>query len=127
MKLTVSCAEILQPGYNFRPDSAFPHETSDVHVLLNSWYKHIHVEWTETEWKANVCGSSPLHRDDLTSVPSASSKKYIHNVFKRSFVASHLERHIHVEERVLCLIQSVHTCSSELVCCAICVFFVVSL
>ena len=35
MKLTVSCAEMLHTGYNFRHDTAFRHDTVDAHVLMD--------------------------------------------------------------------------------------------
>ena len=35
MKLTVSSAEILNTGHILRHDAAFPHETTDVHVLMD--------------------------------------------------------------------------------------------
>ena len=34
MKLTISCAGVLNLGYNFRHDTAFLHVTTGVHVLL---------------------------------------------------------------------------------------------
>ena len=35
MKLTVSCAEKLNLGYNFRHDTASLHETTGVHVFMD--------------------------------------------------------------------------------------------
>ena len=33
MQVTVTCAGILNIGYNLRYDTAFPRKTTDVHVL----------------------------------------------------------------------------------------------
>ena len=68
MKLTVSCAETLNTGYNFGHDTVFPHETTDVHVPMNNRYNHRNVHWTVTDVYAYVSGSSPSRRDDLARV-----------------------------------------------------------
>ena len=49
MKLTVSCVYMLNVEYNLRHVTAFPHDTTDVRVLMDNGANTASVQWTVTD------------------------------------------------------------------------------
>ena len=120
MKLTVSCAEILNTGHNLRHDTVFPHETTDVHVRMNTCTntetyegplqigKHTHAE-------ARRRAATILQVCSYV-VPTASSFHDTPNVFFFAFGTPHplLDEFFFFFTKA-----SVQACSSKLSYCAI--------
>ena len=115
---TVSCADTR---YNFRHDSAFTHETTDVQVLINNWRKHRNVQWTDTQC-IRMRKLSVVSRRSCKCAHTSHLQPRVEATFT-SFVATNQKKcRMHVEENSFEFYVSVYACSSELVWCAMSLF-----